>query len=270
MISGITITFGTDIILNSISGTGKTISAVVLNENSINVLYESSNHLLYSMLCEISGTTITRKNNVSVSLTVNSGTTISAVALNEKDIFIAHSGGANYYLYATVVSYLENLVKTITSSTEKISGIAITDGQAGEIVQVKKPDETFMCSFNASVTAEGKSITWNNAILTHRKVLDGGTKVFSPAKSIEIGGIVYEFKFFIRYKEDTAAAWTGWKIGWEFSPKLYSPSATASQNTEMYASPIQKQTTRSSKFYTEQLSGGVEITLTETETPIFD
>lgn len=39
-----------------------------------------------------------------------------------------------------VLGYLANLVKTITSSTEEISGIAITSGQAGEMVQVKKPN----------------------------------------------------------------------------------------------------------------------------------
>lgn len=38
-----------------------------------------------------------------------------------------------------VLGYLANLVKTITSSNERIDGIAITSGKDGETVQVKVP-----------------------------------------------------------------------------------------------------------------------------------
>ena len=136
-ISGTSISKGTNTVLSSSANTGKVISVVVLTENKINVLHRNSNNYLYSMFCDIS---VTKKSDIQLSSVENSGSTISAVALSENNIFIGHSYGADNYLYGMVLGYLANLVKTITSSTEEISGIAITSGQAGEMVQVKKPN----------------------------------------------------------------------------------------------------------------------------------
>lgn len=138
-ILGTTITAGAYTMVNGTENAGKAISAVALNENQVNIIHGNSNNYLYSMICNISGTTITKENDIQLSSTANSESAISAVALSENNIFIAHSFGTNNYLYGMVIGYLANLVKTITSSTEKIDGIAITDGQAGEMVQVKKP-----------------------------------------------------------------------------------------------------------------------------------
>lgn len=267
-INNTVLTVERDLDLGLSSNTGTIISAVALNESKVQIIHGNNNYYLCAVLCNVNNTIITRENDVQLTPISYSVYLISAVALSENDVLISHSYSSTCDLYVAVLSYLANLVKTITSSTEQINGIAITDGQAGEIVQVKKPDETFMCSFNASVTAEGKSVTWNNVILTHRKVLDGNTRVYSSVKSLEIGGIVYEFKFFIHYKEDTAVAWTGWKFGWEYSPKLYTSGATVPDNEYSYSSPITKTATRTAKLYTNELSKGVEITFSETENPI--
>lgn len=142
IVNGTTITGGTVYALNSATNTGKVISAIALNENTVNILHSDSNNYLYSMLCGISGTNVTKKNDSLVSNATNAGTEISAVALSENNIFIGHSSGTNNCLHGMLVGYLENLVKTITSSTEQIDGIAITDGQAGQTVSVKVPNVT--------------------------------------------------------------------------------------------------------------------------------
>lgn len=140
IVNGTTITGGTVYALNSATNTGKVISTVVLNQNKIQVVHSDSNNHLYLRLCTINETILTLDNKTQLSSVENSGSTISAVALSENNIFIGHSYGADNYLYGMVLGYLANLVKTITSSTEEISGIAITSGQAGEMVQVKKPN----------------------------------------------------------------------------------------------------------------------------------
>lgn len=140
IVNGTTITVGTVYALNSATNTGKVISAIALNENTVNILHSDSNNYLYSMLCGISGTKVTKKNDSLVSNATNVGTEISAVALSENNIFIAHSFGTNNCLYGMLIGYLENLVKAITSSNERIDGIAITDGQAGQTVSIKKPN----------------------------------------------------------------------------------------------------------------------------------
>lgn len=125
--------------------TENTISAMILSENKILVIFSDSNKCLYRVMGTIttlsSGSVYIEENTpIQLSSAENSGSTISAVALSENNIFIGHSFGANIYLYGMVLSYLSNLVKTITSSTEQINGIAITDGQAGETVSVKVPN----------------------------------------------------------------------------------------------------------------------------------
>lgn len=121
------------------AGTGNISSVVALNENKVQITHGHSNNYLYSTLCEINGTIVVKKSDIQLSSVENSGHTISAVKLSEKDMFIAYSGDVNYYLYGMTLGYLENLVKSITLSTEEIDGVAIIDGQAGEMVQVKKP-----------------------------------------------------------------------------------------------------------------------------------
>lgn len=79
------------IAFNSGTNTGKVISAVALGENKVNVIHSDSNNHLYSALCDVNDTTITKENDVQLSAVENSGSTISATVLNEKDIFIAHS-----------------------------------------------------------------------------------------------------------------------------------------------------------------------------------
>lgn len=122
------------------TNTGKVISAVALSENKVQITHGESNNYLHSMLCDVNGTTITKGNDTQLSSTTNSGSTISAVALNENKVFIGHSFGTNNYLYGMILGYLANLAKTITSSTEKIGGVAVTSGQAGQMVGIKRPN----------------------------------------------------------------------------------------------------------------------------------
>ena len=257
-ISETNILTGMNLLLNSNSYTGKVISAIALNENTVNILHSDSNNYLYSMLCGISGTNVTKKNDSLVSNATNVGTEISAVALSENNIFIGHSSGTNNYLYGMVLGYLENLVKTITSSTERIDGIAITDGQAGEMVQVKKPDETLEITLNATMTAGGNSISWNNVKLSHRKVLDNSNKIYTPEKLLIVEGVEYIFKYFIHYDKTYRA----WLLGCEFNHVLYTENSVVNSNSLRWLTPLSDLGNATATKYTSANSTGEKITIT--------
>ncbi len=144
-ISGSTITKGVDTQLSTANFSAsleRDCSILRIDESTVNVFHNyNSSQYLYSLLCTISETTITKKNDVQLSSVPKSGLYITAMALSEKDVFVLHSDGSLYGLAGIITDYLiTKLAKTITSSTEQINGVAITSGQAGETVSVKKPD----------------------------------------------------------------------------------------------------------------------------------
>lgn len=80
--------------------------AVVLSSDKVLIIwgYNSSYHYLRGVVCTIRGTTITKGTITSLSSVANSGYGfMSAVALNDNDVFIAHDyDSSNYYLYGLV------------------------------------------------------------------------------------------------------------------------------------------------------------------------
>ena len=136
MIDGDTIVKGTDTQLSSITGSNLH-SSVKLNKNTILIVYENAG--LYAMICNISNMTITVNDPIKICSRTYAGKLI-ANSLNESNIFLIYNNEDKSDLYAMTIEYIVNLVKTITSSTEQIDGIALTGGQDGEMVQVKKPN----------------------------------------------------------------------------------------------------------------------------------
>lgn len=141
IIDGTIISKGTDTQLSLVNRTGITPSLLKLDEQTVLVGYEySNNSYLYITICSIIGTAISKGADTQLSSTSVSGVNIRIIALVGQDILILHSYGSNYTLGAIITDYLINkLAKTITSSTERIDGIAIGDGQTGEMVQIKTP-----------------------------------------------------------------------------------------------------------------------------------
>lgn len=110
-VNGSNITVGNAIILDAAAGASGTYLyystiAVALGSDKVLIIwgYNSSYHYLRGVVCTISGTTITKGTITSLSTVANSGYGfMSAVALNDNDVFIAHDyNGSNYYLYGLV------------------------------------------------------------------------------------------------------------------------------------------------------------------------
>lgn len=219
--------------LSSMANSGKVISAVALSKNRVLIIHGDSNNYLYSQLWDIkdSGLIIYTSPHATYKLSSveNSGSTISAVALSEKDIFITHSSGSNYYLYGMVLGYLANIVKTITSSTEKIGGVAITSGQNGEMITTVRPDDVMRIKVNATISTENfGSISWEDIILINRKIADRENNIYSPIKKLMINGENIDFKLGLYPYSDV---YKDWGFGFEFSTELY---YTANAKTKKY------------------------------------
>lgn len=130
------ITVGTDTIINnSLSYAGNTISAVALSEDKVFIAHNgnttSNAYHLYGIVCTINGTTITTGTDTEINTSVKyTGFKISAVALSENKIFIAHSyDGSHFYLYGMVctVSGTTITVGTDTSiSNSEYAGYVIS------------------------------------------------------------------------------------------------------------------------------------------------
>lgn len=128
--------------LSSIYSSSKN-RALKLNENKILMGYFDSNNYLHDILCDIEDSFITiTGNDVIVSTTTETGRNIGNLLLlktSENNVFAGYSFPQSS-TYILAQNYFDIVVKTITSSNARIDGIALSDAQAGEIVQVKKPN----------------------------------------------------------------------------------------------------------------------------------
>lgn len=117
------------------ANSGRYNKITVLNEERACISY--TDNCLYTRVLTISGTTITfTTNSPAIKLSESSVTDVnSLIALTESKICIVRNA-----MLAMIVSYFVTLAKTITSSTEKIDGIAITSATSGQTVQVKVPN----------------------------------------------------------------------------------------------------------------------------------
>lgn len=101
-INGTTITKGTDTALSSTACDGEYKSTAPISVNNVFVAYGySSSYYLHGMICSISGTTITKGEDTSLSGFTATGSSISALKLSDTSVFVAH-GYKTYYLYGVV------------------------------------------------------------------------------------------------------------------------------------------------------------------------
>lgn len=150
--------YGTDTQLD----TGKIKSAVLLNENKVFIAYGKGNNiLLYGIVCTISGTTITIGTETQLSTDSYSGSTVSAVVLNENKVFIAHR--ANNYLNAIICEINETIITTGTDtqiSTDNYSGYIISAVKLNESKVFIAHSRTSNYNLNAIIcTLSGTTIT---------------------------------------------------------------------------------------------------------------
>ncbi len=118
------------------------ISAIKLAENKVLILHESDseNYYLSGTLCFCDeDKNIIPKMDIQLSADINSGEKISAVLLNENQIFISNATGEDAFLNGILMDNFKLPVKSITTDTEDIVGIAKTAGQVGEEIEVVVP-----------------------------------------------------------------------------------------------------------------------------------
>ncbi len=261
-INNTVLTVERDLDLGLSSNTGTIISAVALNESKVQIIHGNNNYYLCAVLCNVNNTIITRENDVQLTPISYSLYVISAVALSENDVLISHSYSSTCDLYVAVLSYLANLVKTITSSTEQINGIAITDGQAGEMVTTVRPDDMMRIKVNSTISTENfGSISWGDVILINRKVLDKENTMYSSTKTLTISGENIDFKFGLYPYSDV---YKGWKFGWEFSEELYY-TTTAKTKKYTYGEAL-KSKTFIANWWTGANNTGTQISATASVT----
>lgn len=117
-ISGTTITAGSDYELDATNYSGRAISSVALGDNKVFVAHsQDSKYYLYGIVVTVSGTTITKGSNTSISGNSYSGNSISTTKLNNGDIFIAHNySNSTYHLYGIVASVSGTTISKGTST----------------------------------------------------------------------------------------------------------------------------------------------------------
>ncbi len=100
-VSNTSITTGNDTQLSDVKYSGSTISAVALTDNKVFIAHSyrastsySSYYYLSGMVCTISGTSIAVGPDTQLSTEEKSGVGISAVALTDSKVFIAHNFGS--------------------------------------------------------------------------------------------------------------------------------------------------------------------------------
>ena len=102
-ISGTSISKGSDTAIKTTNWQGNSISAVKLSDSKVFIAHnDSSDYTLGAIVCTISGNTITAGTSVSLSNIKKSGSQISAIALSDSKVFIAHSRSDSYYLNGIV------------------------------------------------------------------------------------------------------------------------------------------------------------------------
>lgn len=122
-ISGTTITKGSDTAIVSSNNSGYTISAVTLEDNKVFIAHSHTSNtsgFLYGIVCTISGATITVGIDTELCRKIYAGEKISAIALSEDKVFIAHQYGGSRYLYGTVCTISETTI-TVGTVTDLIS-----------------------------------------------------------------------------------------------------------------------------------------------------
>lgn len=126
-INGTSISAGKNTSINSSEYTAATITALKLSENKVVILHGTGGILsessLTATICTIDGTTITKNSSTKLGET-NTGDKISAIALKDNKVFIAHSYSISHYLHYTICEINNNEITVIASSS--LSNLALS------------------------------------------------------------------------------------------------------------------------------------------------
>ena len=124
-VSGTTITAGTDTQIVSTATSGSIISAVSLPDNKVFIAhtYGGTSYYLYGIVCNVSGTTITKGTDTSIVTSRYAGFYISTCVLDESRVFIGHCFSSSQYLYAIVCKIAGT---TISKGSSKCLANAVT------------------------------------------------------------------------------------------------------------------------------------------------
>lgn len=129
IVSGTTITAGTDTNISTSGNTGYAISTVTMSNNTIFMAYSyGSSYYLYGAIVKIDGTTVKTEGTTKLIDTSNAGYSVSVEKVGEGEVFIVHSSGSSYTLNTCYCSISGTTVtrgtKYSLSSNEK-SGYGI-------------------------------------------------------------------------------------------------------------------------------------------------
>ena len=113
-------------------------SCVLLESNKVFIAHAYSNsYYLYGTIVDVNGTSMTATIKFTTTNSYsNNKYSPSCVLLENNKVFIAHSYGNSYYLYATL--YFGN---EAVSTTDTIKGVAKTSGTEGQTIQVYVPNK---------------------------------------------------------------------------------------------------------------------------------
>lgn len=122
-ISGNTISAGVQTQLSTIAKSGSHIKVLRLSDNKVFILYsgDATELNLSGMFCEISGTTITIKENIQISEATNSAINASATALSSTRIFITYNNNG----YTVGVVYILNISELVKGKETNL--LSVTD-----------------------------------------------------------------------------------------------------------------------------------------------
>ena len=130
------LTKGVETLINPDVNTGNATSVTRISESIVFITYGG----LYMSLCEIDGDVITIKKTMKIADKETVNFTLNTVMLNESKFAVFYRDQENNYLYGSELKFIDNAVKTITNETERINGIAQSDGTDGQVIDVVVPD----------------------------------------------------------------------------------------------------------------------------------
>ena len=122
-VNGMTITTGdTKIINNSTSNTGYSISVVPLKDNKVFIAHSyTSSRYLYGIICMINGTVINCGTDTCINQEGDMSQFLSAIALEDNKVFIAHYYNNSAYLYGVVI-IIDSTTLTLGTETSLVEG----------------------------------------------------------------------------------------------------------------------------------------------------
>lgn len=198
-INGTTITKGTDTPLNTTSNVAMNIKVASLSNSKVFVTYayNSSDYILYGVVCTISGTTISVGANTQLSSILYTGRIMDVVVLDDSRVFIAHSYGNNYYLYGMVCTITNTTIKAGTDTA--LDSSANNTGSKISAVLLSK-DKVFIAHSSTNYYLHGVVCTIDGTTMTTGKNIMLSTVTYSGAE-ISVA-VLDEKRVFIAHSSD--------------------------------------------------------------------